>query len=80
MMCCHVKQAKIWDWMEPCVVKRLRKENVGQSIARPLKGLTCLFFQREREEEGAVEGVVRSRWDVLMHKQSHESQIYLQCV
>lgn len=51
MMCCHVKQAEIWDWMEPCVVKRPRKENVGQSNARPLKGLTCPFFQRKRERE-----------------------------
>lgn len=31
--------------MEPCVVKRLRKGNVGQSNARLLKGLTCPFFQ-----------------------------------
>lgn len=37
--------------MEPCVVKRPRKENVGQSNARPLKGLTCPFFQRKRERE-----------------------------
>lgn len=56
---------------EPCVVKRLKQANVGQSEARPVKGLTSPFVHGEMEMErgrggGRLSGPIGKD---LMHKQ-----------
>lgn len=57
MWWCDGERLYIREWTAPCVVKRLKKGNLGQHDARPLKGLTRPFFHRERESEREVGGM-----------------------